>query len=70
MMKRDSTTTTGLKDLVSETSEAKAHALQSALEQSDDKTAERILLYAESLGFAQVYLQLALIRKMRAEKHG
>ena len=59
-----------MKELVAQTKEAKGHALTTAVGKNiDDDTADRVLLYAESLAFAEVYLQIALVRKIRLERH-
>lgn len=64
----NTSTSTGLKELVSEVKEAKGHALKSALDWPDDETVEKLLLYAESLAAAEAHLQIALVRKIRMER--
>ena len=68
-MTQEFSSSTELRRLVGETKEAKGNALKTALSPTvTDQTAEKVLLYAESLAFAEVYLQIALVRKLRMER--
>lgn len=58
-----------LGNLIAETKEAKGHALSTAVSESiTDDTANRVLLYAESLALAECHLQIALVRNIRLQR--
>lgn len=59
---------TELKQLLLQTKDTKSRAFNESLAATDGETAERLLMYAESLGFAEVYLQKALVMKLREVK--
>lgn len=55
-----------IKALVSACKEKKSVTLQNSLHAKDRESSEALLLIAESLGQAEVQLQIALVRALRA----
>ena len=57
-----------VKEMIEKAKQKKAHALQSALESTNYEAATKILDLAECFGQAEIYLQIALVKKLLISK--